>query len=561
MRASQVLALAGVVGIVLAACDGGTAKTASSPHATAGMVRFPVTEDLTTLDPAQVTAKPDITISQNLFDGLLKFDNTLRIVPDIATKLPDVSADGKTYTFHLDPRATFWNGHPATAQDFIYSFSRAAAEGQNAYGVNFDHVAGYDAVASDSNWATDKKMLSGMSAPDAHTLVIKLVSPWSAFTTELAQPAAAQVVDPAIVNEDDAHWWASPATLVGTGPYRMVARTAKQSIDFAAVDHWWGGQPPAVKRIHIDVIGDATRVVSDYEQGRYDLVGYGGMDSDIPTSDVLRLQNNPKESGQVRLVTTASTIWVQFSFTRPESPFKDDLENGAGHDLRLALTLAIDRNQLVDLACAHGVICSAATGGVITKGLKGYAGDGTDPLARFDPVTARTLLQRADPTGARTAHLTYYFDTNKTIYRATAESLQSQWQINLGIHVTLQPIEHAAFFSRSTARVYVLFREGWQADYDHPQDWFDNVFLPSGGNNGGGFSDPKVSALVKRADMEPLDRAILDYIAASRQLETDAAYAPLVYLSGAFLVKPYVQGAGANAFYDYRWNALNVLST
>jgi len=90
----------------------------------------------------------------------------------------------------------------------------------------------------------------------------------------------------------------------------------------------------------------------------------------------------------------------------------------------MAFSLAIDRAQLVQVACAGGITCSAADGGLITKGLKGYAGDGSDPLAKFDATQAKTLLKSGDPTGKKTANLTYYYDPNKAIYKATAENIQ-----------------------------------------------------------------------------------------------------------------------------------------
>jgi len=557
LRAVRPLAVLGTIGILVAAC-GGT-STANTGLASDQTLRFPIDGDIGTLDPAAVNAETDVEIYQNLFDGLLKFDDTLKVVPDIATDLPTISSDGLTYTFKLNPKAKFWNGDPVVAKDFIYSFSRAAAEGQDAYGGDFDHVVGYDEVSSTKDWAHNQKMMSGMTAPDDHTLVIKLTSPWGVFNTELALAAAAQVVDSKVVNADDANWWATPATAVGTGPYKMTARTPKQSLEFTAVDNWWGSPQPTVKKVKIDVIGDMAQGVAKYEQGGYDLIGYGGMGSDIPIDDVLRLQKDPKLSKELKFVNKVRTIWVQFNFVKAGSPFKGDLESGPAHDLRLAFSLAIDRDQMVSVACAGGVTCSAATGGLITKGLKGYLGDGADSSAKFDATQAKALLKSGDPTGAKTKNLTYFFDPNKAIYKATAENLQSQWQANLNLHVNIQPIDHHTFLQSLSHHEYIMSREGWQADYDHPQDWFDNLFVKAGGSNGSGYSDPKVEDLVAKADAEPsLDKAIPTYVEASKQMIADAAFAPLVYFKGEFLFKPYLQGSGSNNFNDFYWNEMKI---
>ena len=564
LRALRPLAVIGALGVLVAACGNGT-STPSTSLATDQTLRFPSDSDIGTLDPAQINAETDVELYQNLFDGLLKFDDNLKVIPDIATALPTISADGMTYTFKLNANAKFWNGHAVKASDFIYSFSRSAAEGGNAYGSNFDHVVGYDVVSATKDWAHNQTMLSGMSAPDDHTLVIKLISPWYVFSTELALASAAQVVDPTVVNTDDANWWSKPATAVGTGPYKMVSYIPKQSAAFDAVPNWWGSPQPTVQHVKIDFIGDMSQGVAKYEQGGYDLIGYGGMGSDTPTADILRIQADPTLSKQLKFVNKVRTIWVQYGFGPPPSgsgravsAFAGDLESGPAHDLRLALSLAIDRTQMVNVACANAITCSAATGGLITKGLRGYVGDNSDPLAKFDVAQAKTLLKSGDPTGSKTKNLTYYYDPNKAIYKATAENVASQWQANLGIKVNLQPIDHAAFIKNYTAHNYVLFREGWQADYDHPQDWFDNLFVKGGGSNGGDYTDPKVEALVKKADAEPLDAAIADYNAASKQMMADAAYAPLVYFKGEFMFKPYLIHAGSNNFNDFYWNEMQI---
>lgn len=564
------LAAMGAIAVLVAACGGGTSSTQQSTQlASDQTLRFPSDSDIGTLDPAQINAETDVELYQNLFDGLLKFDDKLNVVPDIATALPTITDNGQTYTFHLNPNAKFWNGDPVTAQDFIYSFSRSAAEGQNAYGTDFDHVVGYDTVSTVSDWAHHQTMLSGMSAPDDHTLIIKMISPWYVFNTELALASAAQVVDPKVVNTDDANWWSKPETAVGTGAYKMTQYTPKQSVDFQAVDSWWGSPQPTVKKVHIDFIGDMAQGVAKYETGGYDLVGYGGMGSDMSTADIKRIQATANESSQLHFVNKVRTIWVQYNFlsAAPKSaigpwpsPFAGDLQSGPAHDLRMALSLAIDRNQLVNVACAGGITCSAATGGLITKGLKGYAGDNTDPLAKFDVTQAKMLLQRAQAAGKNVSNLTYFYDPNKAIYAATAQNIQSQWQTNLGLHVNLQQVDHATFIKQYTSHDYVLFREGWQADYDHPQDWWDNLFTKNGGSNGGAFTDPMVEQLVQKADAEPLSQAIPDYQAANRQMEADAAYAPLVYFKGEFLFKPYLRGNGSNNFNDFYWNEMKILS-
>src|SRR5205823_10063726 len=99
------------------------------------------------LDPALVTAPIETTIVYNLFDGLYRFDDQLRLEPDIATGLPDVSADGLVYTFHLRHDVRFWNGASVTASHVVYSWNRAAAAHGDWASFLFSPIAGYKAVA------------------------------------------------------------------------------------------------------------------------------------------------------------------------------------------------------------------------------------------------------------------------------------------------------------------------------------------------------------------------------------------------------------------------------
>jgi ABC-type transport system substrate-binding protein len=108
---------------------------------------FPISQDVTDLDPALISAPADVDILRNVFSGLYRFDAQLREVPDLASGLPSVSVDGLTYTFRLRHGGQFSNGDPITADDFIYSWNRAAAK-QGDFAGLFNVVAGYDAVAA-----------------------------------------------------------------------------------------------------------------------------------------------------------------------------------------------------------------------------------------------------------------------------------------------------------------------------------------------------------------------------------------------------------------------------
>src|SRR5438477_9056244 len=150
---------------VLASCTlGGSSAPPAEALAADQTLSFPIGQEIGDFDPAQITSPADVDVLRNVFSGLYKFDNQLHEVPDLATAFPEISADGLTYTFHLNAGAHFSNGDPITADDVIYSWNRAAAK-QGEYAGLFSPIRGYLAVAQ--GHATQ---MSGLTRTDDHTV-------------------------------------------------------------------------------------------------------------------------------------------------------------------------------------------------------------------------------------------------------------------------------------------------------------------------------------------------------------------------------------------------------
>lgn len=571
LRSGVLLALCA---LMLAACSGGSAAL-PQPLGLANdqTLRFPIQHDVSTLDPAMIDSEAEAEIAHNLFDGLLKFDSNLNISPDIAAAMPAISADGTTYTFKLRQDVRFSNGDSVTAKDVLYSWNRAAAM-QGPYAVNFSAIMGYDKVSA--NQATGSALetlleksdpsvtMSGLTAPDDYTVVVKLTGAAGWFESAIAQPAVAgMIVDETVVKNDFEGWWSKPDTLIGTGAYRMSAHTADQSLDFTSIPDWWGRPRPTLTKIHVDVVSDPATALTRYERGDFDLFGYAAYGPAAP--DVARVLARPAEKEQVVLEVKNKTYFASFNMVSDAKrsaggPFTLD-QGKTAHDLRLAFALSVDLNKLAKDLCAN-IVCIPATGGVIPKGMAGYLGDGNDPLAGFDPVKARSLLLSADPDGTKTKNLVYTYDPENPFNEPTAKFLQSEWQANLGVSVALQAIPHTRFITERLRGTYVLSRDGWAADYDHPQDWFDNLWGQAAGcpddSCSSGYDTRAYDQLLARADAEPLAQAITDYKTLSRQLIDDVAYIPLYYTVDPFLIKPYLVGAGSNNMFDYYWDQIQV---
>jgi oligopeptide transport system substrate-binding protein len=584
----------GVLGLLTAAACGSTSttNTGTGTLAASQVLRFPVFQDPGTWDPGFMDAEVDTELMQNVFDNLWRFDDKLNTVPDLATAVPTqanggISADGLTFTVHLNPAAKFSNGDAFTSKDVLYSWNRATAL-HGAYSYLLGSITGFSDVqkaagsppssgtptAFQTNIENQLKagnpkfMMSGLTAPDPETVQIKLSSGcgWCIDGWTL-EGAVGAIVDQKAIQApgvDAVNWWQTPANLVGTGAYKLTAYTPKQSMTFSAVPNWWGAPKPTVKTINIDIKDPSTTptTVDAFFQKSYDIIGYGGDSGNLPLANILAIQANSREKPDLLTQPKGRTTWLSFNVGHPETggPFLG--ESAAAVGLRTAFALAIDKQGLATTVC-HNVICAPATGGLITAGLIGNGGPGSDPLGKFDPNKAKALLKQYDPTGALTKNLTY--STNASaLYSAVAQDLQSQWQTNLGVHVNINTVSDASIFiSNRLAGKYVMSRDGWQFDYNHPQDWYDSlwgVYQTQASANTSGFDDPTYDSILKRADVMPLSTALPLYNQLGQILQKDVVYIPLYYQVGNFLIQPYVKGAGSNTQADFYWDEISILS-
>jgi oligopeptide transport system substrate-binding protein len=501
----------------------------------------------------------EAAIGDNIFDGLYRFNEQMQEQPDIAEGPPAVSADGLTYIFHVRHNVRFWNGDPVTAADFVYSWNRAVAIGGD-WSAIFQPVSGYAALVA-AGKVTSKTRLD-VAAPDNYTLVARLSVASGYWLAELGLPAAWVVDQNAIAQGGADQWWTKPNDLVGTGPFRMTDWTSNGELAFAPVANWWNGSTGALTRVDLHVVTGADDWTG-YNNGQFDMLGYGRPDfggNDVANIAALR-QDAPRRS-EVHTWPIGRTTWVGFNL---QSGLFSGIDKG--RQLRQAFSQAIDRKELARAVCQEATICVPATGGMISKGLRGYLGDGADPGAKFDPAGAKATVKRLDPNGTLLRGVTYYYPVPaQDLSQAAAENLAAQWSANLGLTVTIKALDTTTFFTDTAYGTFTTWRQGWQADYDHPQDWFDNLFISTSGcgapicnSSGTVYDRPGFSALITSADRKPLANALPDYVKAGQMLAGDYAYAALYYLVRTAVIKPYVEGYGANVLWENRWTSVRIL--
>ena len=330
---------------------------------------FPLAQDLADLDPALVSSPSDVDILRNVFSGLYRFDAHLKEVPDLAAGPPTISADGLTYTFHLRQAGRFSNGDPVTADDVIYSWTRAAAR-QGDYAGLFGLISGYDQLARGR-----ANVLKGLVKVDAYTITATLTKLSGSFLTEVGLWPFWVVDQKVIASAGEDAWVTKPETLIGSGPFRMTGRVPGQSLDFQPVTGWYGGKTGSITHVHIEVLADANAQITQYESGVFSLIGYARQG--LSPAAATRYTSDAKLQSQLGLVPLGLTFWAGFSFR--SGPFAGV---DAGKSGRHAFSTAIDRKALSDAVCNQGTSCVGATGGLISKGLQGYLGDGKDSSAK-----------------------------------------------------------------------------------------------------------------------------------------------------------------------------------
>jgi oligopeptide transport system substrate-binding protein len=533
-----------VVGLLVGVSLVVTGCESSQPpvrFATQQVLRLVASQDVLTLDPSKIhQASVELSLARNVFGGLYRFRDDLVEEPDLAKAMPEISADGLRWTFRLKPDARFSNGNPVKARDVLYSWNRVAALNPDTYGSSsiFEVVAGYADVVSGKT-----KTLSGLTAPDDYTVEAQLTQPAGWWLVELGLWATALVDQTVVQARGEDSWWSTPEYLIGTGPFRMSKRDPGQSLDFEPVPNWWGGPTGRLKQVHVDVVADLAAQASRYSAGDADILGYA------PNDVVGQFNDETIKRFTTDRMGLSARPWLMTFFLgfRREGRLGTD----ADADARRAISLALDRQKLAEV-CHVGATCAPATGGLIVDGLAGYLGAGADPYAKSDVPRAVALLRSWDPTGGKLRVLRIGAGPD---FGPLAKEVQAELKAALGLDVQLQVAEFASIRQHATAGDYDAVVGANYADYDSPHNWFSQVTSQCQA----AFLNPRLGSLVAAADTKPPTNAVSDYEEAGKLLVNSAACPALAYLQGVYLIKPWVDGAGGNAMYEYYWKGISIL--
>ncbi|MGW5098087.1 ABC transporter substrate-binding protein [Streptomyces nodosus] len=181
--------------------------------------------------------------NSKIFDGLLARDAELKLKPALATALPQVTADGLTYTYTLRDGVKFSDGKPLTTDDVVFTY-RTVLDGK----TNNTSRSELDAVKD-------------VRASGGNRVVFTLKYPYAPFAGRTVLP----IVPEHIAGKQDPNTGSFNTEPVGTGPYVLSAWSKGEKLTFKANPHYWGGKPK-VRTFTMAVIADdsvrATRLRS-----------------------------------------------------------------------------------------------------------------------------------------------------------------------------------------------------------------------------------------------------------------------------------------------------------
>lgn len=381
---------------------------------------FPAAE--TGFDPQAVSDLYSGTVVQAIFETLLTYDYLARpskLVPMAAEALPQITDDGKTYTFRIR-KGVYFTADPAfkgqkrelTAADFAYSLKRLIdPRVRSPYAFLVEgKIVGLDeaaAAAKKSGKFDYEAKIAGLELVDRHTLRIRLKATDYGMSYVLAHEPTSAVAREVVeaYADESGRVQSNP---VGTGPYKLAKWVRSSKIfleanqdyrgfvwDFRAgadpedariVKEMKGKKMPQVGRIEISIIEEDQARLLAFQGGEIDLVNMEGP-----------LAPNVLDGGKLRPAFANKGVKLS-RFVDPEITYhywnlQDPVVGGLTKEkiaLRRAMAMAYDVGEEIRVV-RNGQAVEAQY--PIPPGVVGHE-PAYKSSVRFDPAGANALLDK-----------------------------------------------------------------------------------------------------------------------------------------------------------------------
>lgn len=425
--------------------------------------RYNEHSNITSLDPAFAKDQRNIWAVNQLFNGLVQLDDSLRIQPDIATHWT-ISEDGKTYRFTLRRDVQFHEHilfgakktRSVVAQDFVYSFGRLLDE----------------QVASPGGWVLQH--VDSFKAENDSIFTIKLKQPFPPFLGLLAMKYCS-VVPKEAIDFLGSEFRANP---IGTGPFRFqlwVENTKlvlRKNLLYYEKDAK-GNALPYLEAVAVTFLPDKQSEFLQFVQGNIDFMkslDASYKDDILTTEGVLQ----PKYQSAIKMQTGA------YLNTEYLGIYMDVAKNESTQykKIRQAINYGFDRKKMIQFL--KNGIGTPATHGFIPKGLpsfnaqKGYT---------YQPEKAKKLVQEyLKVTGNTNPKITLTTNSN---YLDICEYVQRELQ-KIGLEVAIDVIPPSTLRQARATGKLAIFRASWIADYPDAENYlslfYSKNFTPNGPN-------------------------------------------------------------------------------
>lgn len=440
--------------LVLAGCS-----SDSSDSADGGSITVSYQNDIATLDPAIGYDWQNWSIIKSLFSRVLDYKpGTDTLVPDLATEMPTISADGKTFEITLRDDAVFHNGRSLTADDVKYSIERAVNPKTQSPGAGFfASIDGFDAAS-----AGDTTDLSGIVVNSPTSLTITLSRADATFLHVLAINFAS-VVPKEEVEKYGEDFGKNP---VGSGAFKFTSWTLGQKLVLDKNPDYYTAGVPKVGQINFEVGIDPTVALQRLKNGEVDILG-----DSIPAADYIAESGDSKNKDRIveggQLQTGYVTLNVKMK------PF-DNVK------VRQAINHAIDKDRITQIINGRAVAANQP----LPPSMPGY--DKNYKGFEYNVARAKALLAEAGlAAGFSTELWTSNTDPNPRIAQSIQQDLAA-----IGIKVAIKSLAQANVIEAgSNGKAPMVWSGGmaWIADFPDPSNFWGPI-LGCGGAVPGGWN-------------------------------------------------------------------------
>lgn len=449
-------------------------EPATDPAGSGGSFSVSISEP-SALDPALAQEVEGAQVVRLLFTTLTTLTPELELVPGVATEW-SVADDGVTWTFELDPAATFSDGTTVDAGDFVYAIARTADPDLAAPAAYQGYpITGWaDVLEAEASGAVGDVPVAGVTAVDDDTLQIVTDEPFSLLPMLLTYPVFAPV--PSELADDPAAAEAFAEQPVGNGPYVMAEPWQHNESITVVRNDSFAGPAGVADEIEFRIYSDLLTAYRDYQAGSLDIV------RGLPPEE---FQAAKDTYGELFFQTPLAALnYIGLPVGR--APF-DNV------DFRMALSLSIDREALVDRVL-QGAVESA--GSYVPPQVPG-ASDTACEACVYDLELAQEHFAASGVEPGTTIVLYDIADDGQ----AVIEFLTNTWADAFGLEIEVRSFEFAQFLEETAAdKVEGPFELGWVWDYPSGYSMLQPLFASGSGANNLSYASEEFDALMTQIE-------------------------------------------------------------